>query len=159
MQVAAALLQDVRPFLIKGVAVLMGICYLLAPMHRQMGIVLHSVSHFLEMPGHVMSHAAVSNHDSFTKHQHEAHEKLVNVHKHQVIDFLDSIFKASNHEGESQDALTTQIKIDKHFIISKYTIAERCVLKLRNGFSKVACEYREGYYRQLYNPPRIYSLA
>lgn len=156
MQVVAAFLKDFRPILIKGMAVLMGVCYLVAPLHQQIGTVLHSVSHFFEMPGHVMSHDSFLAHDSFKEHPHIAHEKRANDHDHGVLDFLDSIFEASNDEDDSQDGLTPQIKIDKHFVVTKHLVEKPFVLNRSNLFNEIVCKYSDGYSSELYNPPRYY---
>ncbi|WP_339704492.1 hypothetical protein [uncultured Kriegella sp.] len=154
MQVVATFLKDFRPILKKWIAVLMGICYLTTPLHQQIGTVLHSVSHFFEMPGHVMSHDSFVDHDSFKEHLHIEHEIGVNDHEHGILDFFDSIFKASNDEDDSKDAFITKIKIDKHFVVTKNLVQSHLVLNQSNHFSEIVCKYSDGYSHELYDPPR-----
>lgn len=159
MQVVATFLKEFRPILVKWIAVLMGICYLMAPLHQQIGTVLHSVSHFFEMPGHIMSHDSFLDHDSFKKHKHMEHEIGGTDHDHGIIDFLDSIFKASNDEDDSQDALTTKIKIDKHYVETQYLGQKHFDLNQSNDFSEIVCKYSDGYSNELYDPPRYCLLG
>ena len=89
----------------------MGICYLVNPLHQQINSVFHNVSHALEIPDYIMSHDSNYEHESYGHTDYQ----IGNLnHDHEIVDFIDSVFDASDEDGGSEDSMLTEIKIDKH---------------------------------------------
>lgn len=141
-----------KPLMIRVLAVFMSVCYVLTPLHQQINTVLHSISHFLEVPVDVMSHNQI---EFFEGHQHVNHYSFKVDHEHNLIDFLHSIFKASDNEDRSQESLATKLKIDKHFISSDCLIKRSLLMSSKNSFFDLVRPCIDGYSWELYAPPRL----
>ena len=120
--------KGLKPLLLQYLALIIGICYLANPLHHQISTVFHEASHLFTMPSSVMSHsdgkAAVKVH--FVKEHDYAQE----VHRHRLVDILNSIFEATAHTDESpEDALIFEIKFDKHLSKKQYTFKQKTYVK------------------------------
>lgn len=130
--------KNVKVQLVKLLAMTMSVCYLANPLHRQIKELLHELSHGLELPNHVLSHENTTD-MTFVKDDHHSHSKSITSHTHHLIDFLDTLFKASNEDKSSNDPRFLKLKLDKH--LTCYT------LQLPSNFEITTFKYFE--------PPKV----
>ena len=113
--------KGLKPLIIKQLALLIGICYLLNPLQNQINEVFHVVSHALETPNYIISH------DSNTIYEHQSYEHSYHRfgdldHDHLLVDFINSVLEASNDNEDSEDSILTQTTIDKHLNTYQFQI-------------------------------------
>lgn len=94
-------------------ALLMGICYLANPMHRQISSVFHEISHVLESPEAILSHPHQADHNHGI-HEDGEHHFAATDHQHGLLDLMDSIFDASDEQHPEDDTALPLTKCDKH---------------------------------------------
>ncbi len=146
-------LKGLKPLLIKRLAMLIGICYLLNPLHDQLNDVLHAISHGIEMPNNIIEHnsAVLSNDHHHDQHLHEA---LSENHEHVVLTTIDLFFGTSDdHEGSNEN-IPVQLKIDKHITSSTYQRLPYFFLQVEHVFLNPFKRIKEGHKRKKENPPR-----
>lgn len=107
------LYKGLKPFILKYVALVMGICYLANPVHRQISSVFHEISHVLESPETILSHPQQADHHHDTLKNGE-HSLATTEHQHVLLDMMDSIFDASDEQHPEDDTALILIKCDKH---------------------------------------------
>jgi len=132
----------------------MGICYLLNPVHKQVNAFFHNISHAIEIPNYVMSHD--SSLDS--EHQsegHTSHQVVQNSHNHEIVDFINSIFEASNQDNDSEDSILTEIKIDKHLTTYQIQLKECFSFKILQKNWLPSKKLTLVYLNQLKEPPQF----
>ncbi|MDO6807544.1 hypothetical protein Q4603_02940 [Zobellia galactanivorans] len=98
--------------LIKYMALIIALCYIINPLHQQIQTVLHEVSHILTIPDNLISHASVTE-KHHRAHQHSGQETL---HQHEFIDVFSALFDASDEEGHHDEELHADFKFDKHLV-------------------------------------------
>lgn len=102
-------MKEIKRHVVKVVAIIISVIYLVLPIHNEVKSLLHSISHSLEMPNVVMSH-------NYQKHQVIDYEKSERTaHKHKLIDLLDYVFGADSSEKDSNKPYNLEHKVDKHF--------------------------------------------
>ncbi|HEA22786.1 MAG TPA: hypothetical protein ENH87_17975 [Pricia antarctica] len=114
------ILKGLKPFIIKYMALLMGICYLANPMHEQISSVFHEISHIFQYPENVIAHEE-QNYVDHPKHQNGHHHLATSNHQHILIDLIDSVFNGSDEQNSDEETTPVLVKYDKH-ISSQYTI-------------------------------------
>ncbi len=131
----------------------MSICYLVNPLQQQIGIVLHEISHGLELPNYVMSHKTKVNANSEIHLKH-SHDMVTSDHEHNLIDFIDTLFQASDESNHSNDSLFIEIKWDKH--ISSYSLKLPKTFKIiiANNFCSLQHLLKQEQYERLGRPPQ-----
>lgn len=147
------LIKGLKPILIKRLAMFIGVCYLLNPLHDQLNDVLHVISHGIEIPDYIIEHPSpeVSEHHFDDHHQHKA---LSENHEHLLIKTIDFIFATSNdHEG-SNEKVPGQLKIDKHITSFSYQQMPFFLHKIKHLFLNPFLKIKEGYKKAKENPPR-----
>lgn len=131
----------------------MSICYLMNPLQQQINLVLHELSHGLELPDYVLAHKTDPNAIIETHIDHSHYDDTF-THKHNLIDFINTIFQASNENNNSDDSQLTKTKWDKH--ISTYglkllPIFERPMAK---NFCTPKPLLQQGHFERLGRPPQ-----
>jgi len=107
------LIQGLKPLLIKRLALLMGICYLINPLHEEINIIAHAISHTLTTPSYVMTHNSNQYHETASHGHQDYHMDYVNQN-HLLADIIDYVFEVLDDSNEPDDTLLTKTKIDKH---------------------------------------------
>lgn len=115
---------DLKKLLIKRLAFIMAVFYLLSPFHQQISTVLHSISHDLSLPDYVMTHSSVGANDELDSHQYGEHRTSQIVHEHQIIDFLQNLLQDSSNSEQQSDPLVPNTSIDKHLVILSYSLVK-----------------------------------
>lgn len=149
-----AFLKGLKPLLMKRLALLMGICYLASPLQQQITSVFHSVSHVLETPDYVMGHSSKAQND--TLHTHNEHSSHVYQHNHSLIDFIDSIWEASDHSEHDENSILADIKVDKHLTTYQFEIVKTFITKTTHQFWGGREKQKKGYFENLKKPPQFF---
>jgi len=141
-----------RPELIKYIALVIALCYVLNPLHQQIGTAFHVVSHALEMPDTVLGHDSFSDNEN-THYDHE-HVTEASNHEHKLIKIIDSIFEASNTNESSKDTLLADFKFDKHITTDYW--GQSVILPVRHSqnFKSIENSLKLGHSTILEEPPR-----
>ncbi len=145
---------ETRQLLIKWVAVLMSLCYVLSPLNDQIGNIMHSLSHELQAPNFLISHASPHNDHSLKVHQDHTNATNETDHEHALIEFVQNLLESTNqHEQFPEERGLSVTKIDKHLNNTSYFLI---------SFTKNDLEYNthyrnkkllKGHPRILYSPP------
>jgi len=143
-----------RNLLVSRLALLMAACYLLYPFHHQFNSALHTLSHSLEAPGVVIGHPVGTQIPDGKIHSYHDKSNTDAGHRHVLIDFVSSIFEASEEQHEPGEVPITEITVDKH--ISTHTLV--FFKTERKYFPKIffytARQPYSGYPVRLYKPPQ-----
>jgi len=145
-------MKRLKIHIVKFLAIVISIVYLLMPIHKEVKSALHSMSHYVQMPDVIMSHNHNENQNYKFKESTLAH------HEHQIIDLLDGIFDSDSNgsEDNQRESTTIEFKINKHITSNKYAFVfqntdqiDTPVFWITNVFSQ------KGYLDQLYRPPKV----
>lgn len=132
--------------IVKFLAVSISLIYVLMPLHNELKGMLHSVSHYLEMPNSVLSH----NQDDNLNYKYK--KTATSFHQHKIIDFLDLIDSSTTTENSDVPNLVDN-KIDKHFFSSTYRVLKQVLATS----PPVLCDYtkkiKNGFHRKIIYPP------
>ncbi len=145
--------KGLEPLLLKQVALLIGICYLIYPLHQQVRTALHTISHCLEIPGYIIPHDTIVGPEGFS-HVHNKHEINSMYHNHYVLDLIDGIFKNINKKSESSETFLSKTKLDKYLFISRFELYKFVEPKIPHGFSIVQKKSLKGFFNKLKEPPK-----
>jgi len=146
--------HTIKSYIVTIVAVSISMLYVMNPIHEQISDVWHNILHAMEAPTYLLSHE--ENNANEVHHFHE-HNLSINNHKHEVIDFISSIFEASDNNDSSDDSFTLEIKIDKH-LISEYVFFQNIALiSIHQNFDGLIKKPFQGYKDTEYIPPRLFS--
>ena len=172
--------QGLRPWLIRSVAVFMGICYLVAPLQQELPELMHFLSHSLHQGlGHhtIVSHTHnFSHHDGQDKAQAvastyktEAHEHTESneidphghphphnsePHSHEIIDFMSMAFSASIPTHQDSDKIKVESDLDKHLVVSTYNNFQPIATFIKSYFSNVRENTLKGIQYLIVPPPK-----
>ncbi|MCW5515235.1 hypothetical protein [Muriicola sp. Z0-33] len=148
---------DMKTWLIKRLAFIIAVFYLLSPFQQQLSTVLHNLSHDLSLPDYVMTHASEFSEEGVYSHQYGQHRTSKIVHEHQIIDFVQSLLQNTSENNSQSDPLVPGKSIDKHLVAFKYTLENQSVLELENSILTPERNVLKGY-SSLWQEPPIYIL-
>lgn len=146
-------LKGLKPLFIKRLAMLIGICYLLNPLQKQISFVFHEISHAFEMPDYIMSHNSNSSYEHKVSEHLDSRIGDVN-HDHEIVDFIDSAFAASNNHDGSEDSLLNEVKIDKHITSYQFQLQKHIDINISLKIWSPSEDSELVYLRQLEEPPQ-----
>lgn len=149
--------KGLKPFVLKYMALLMGICYLANPMHEQISGVFHEISHVLESPEAILSHVQQSEH-GHGAHEDGEHRLASDDHQHDLLDFLDAIFSASDKQHPEDDVALILIKCDKHISSQHIILPKIFPLVTSHNSLMVAQKVKKGFLNLPKEPPQTVSL-
>lgn len=148
--------KGLKPFILKYMALIMGICYLANPMHRQISSVFHEISHVLESPDAILTHPQQANHDHRT-HKNGEHRLANTDHQHILLDLMDSILDASDDQHPEDDTALILIKCDKHIGSGLSTLPKKIPITTSQNTIAVEQKVKIGYLDHPEEPPQIVS--
>lgn len=147
-------IKGFKPKFIKQMALLMSICYLMNPLQQQINTVLHNISHGLELPNSVLSHKANSTTEAQEIHVAHEHDRTAAEHEHLLIDFIASIFEASNQENDSDNSQLVEVKWDKHISVYQFKLPDSFVFNMNTCFYSLEKRLKKGYSKKRKEPPQ-----
>ena len=131
--------------IVKITAVVISLLYVLMPLHNEFKSVLHSMSHYLEMPDVVLSH---------NQNENLNYKSSTNsFHGHKIIDLLDYLSDDTNNKEDSNKANLVDNKIDKHFYPSKYNLPNLVNRKPTQEIHNYTEKIKKGFFRKIIDPP------
>lgn len=150
--------KGLEPLVVKVVAIIMCVCYILSPLHKEIGVFLHEVTHLIDVPKRVLSHSRTLDSGHLETHHQHALETSENSHDHHILDLLDKIFEATDTENKSEDSNVSVIKIDKHTrYLEKYKNHLCLVLNKQKGLTFYVTERtRLGHRKSPFLPPQLF---
>lgn len=113
-----------KKLLIKRVAFVMGMFYLISPFQNQLSDALHMIAHTLSFPDYVLEHSERNSVDSNLVHHYGEHRTEAESHRHKFIDFVQSVLESSKNEERSSETNLPKVTTDKHLVAH--------VLKIKN---------------------------
>lgn len=145
--------QGLKPLFIRICAILIGVCYLLNPLHDQLNEFLHTVSHAFELEHVSIDSSSIvkSDHHDYDYHEHASQTEH---HDHFVIDLLDLVFSGTEDHNGSHESLITQLKIDKHIILSSYEHMNQLSYRVEHLFLNPSQKTEKGILRTQEKPPK-----
>jgi len=172
--------KGLKPWLFKGVAVVIGICYLVAPLQQEITELMHHLSHSMDQGiGHhsfashthnfndhdglqnaqarastnsAASHGHMeSNEIGFHSHPHPPNSE---PHKHEVIDFMSMAFSDSNPTHQDNDKIKVQSDLDKHIVVTNYTTCQAITIFKKIYFSNIQENTSKGIQLSIVPPPK-----
>ena len=104
----------IKHTLLKAMAVLITLCYIVEPAQKELRYVFHFISHNLQAPSYVLQHETDINYKDLAKSQNSLTD-----HEHEILDFIDKILDSSSknddHQGTSNTENFTVKKIIVHY--------------------------------------------
>ena len=172
--------KGLKPWLLRSVAVLMGICYLMAPLQQEVTELMHFLSHRLHQGlGHhsIASHTHdFHDHDRQDKvqdgtstysteaHDHKGaneialhghpHPRNSESHSHEIIDFMSMAFSASIPTHHDNDNMKLPLELDKHIVVDNYKTLPAIATFTKSCFSKIQENTSKGIHYPLVPPPK-----
>lgn len=150
-------LKGWKPHIIKQLAMLMAICYLLHPLHQQFKTVFHEITHALEAPSNFLKHGSDSKYSSM--HRVQNHKFAQSNHEHQLIEIWDTFFEKSSSKS-SLETFLKKLKIDKHLTINSHWVSTIFEKTTQNEFRTDPKKLRDGYgQKQPYPPQKFFRYS
>lgn len=137
-------------------ALFIGVCYLANPFQSQISSIFHGISHVFEVPDTLIGHTAVDDKLHVAHHYHE-HTHSGEEHEHTFVDFIDSIFNASD-DGSQEESVLVDVKFDKHLGTDEYPVHNLNPIKKDFNFVFNKNNLINGHSRILEEPPQSFSL-
>ncbi|MBC8769907.1 hypothetical protein H4O18_18055 [Arenibacter sp. BSSL-BM3] len=140
-----------KPSIVKFLAILMGICYLMNPLHQQFITVFHKISHGLDFPNFVIPHATPSDHQQLHGNHYHFYEQT--FHDHVLLDLVSSFFEASNEDNRSDNSFFFTTELDKHLFCNlplKYDIH---IVITDNYYNMAEKNTQKGFFPKSVKPP------
>lgn len=147
-------IKGLKPLFIQRLALLIGICYLMNPLQKQIKTIFHTISHAIEMPGSVMSHNSHAINSEIDVHSD--HETVVLKHDHKYIDLIDAVLFASNENNDNEDSILIEIKLDKHITAYQFQLFENLKIAELHHFWMLKAKLKNGYLKKLKEPPKYF---
>lgn len=145
--------KGLKPFLIKYLAMLMGVCYLMNPLQKPISSLVHEISHALESPSQIISHRSISNYEhSSYKHYDAAYSEM--RHEHGMVDLIDTIFETSSEKNNREKPFLKDFKIDKHITTNQFQLQEPFEKPIISTFRMLQEKSKCGYFEKLKKPPQ-----
>ncbi|WP_203257037.1 hypothetical protein [Hyunsoonleella ulvae] len=146
-----------KPFILRVLVVLLSASYLLGPLHKEVGVFLHEVTHLLEIPDYIVSHSDIDRKRS--EKIHSDHEVLTSkdIHSHQLLNLLNDLLEDIDTEKNSEDSIVLALKIDKHTQYQKKYKRPLVLLPLEQNkiIVFITKQTRLGYLNSPLQPPQV----
>lgn len=146
--------NGLKPKLVKQMAMLLSMCYLLGPLQPQLTLLLHELSHGLEMPAYVLSHETTT-YDYIEVHEEHQHDNRKADHDHELIDLVNTIFEASNDRDEPDKVPTTETKVKKHTPSKVLVVFSNFLEKTPEAFFSFKTTLNLGHLKKPDVPPQL----
>ncbi|MUH36576.1 hypothetical protein D9O36_12050 [Zobellia amurskyensis] len=147
--------RSTKPTLIKYVALIIALCYVINPLHQKISTVFHEVSHVLEMPDSVIGHD-YSIHENNTHYTH--HHTDVDRHEHNFINIIDAIFDASGTNKSQEGSRLADFKFDKHITTTCPEFHLIPAVRSLENFKSIESNLKLGHFTILEEPPQQTNL-
>lgn len=147
--------KGLKPYLIKYMALFVGLLYLTNPIHRQIHTVFHEISHLLEAPETLLSHHSHTIEHNQGNHKDGEHILAGADHQHILLDLMDSLLDTSDKQNPADDTTLTLIKCDKHIGSQDYTLPKIIPFNTSQNRLMVEQKIRLGHFYIVKEPPQL----
>ncbi len=144
------LTNGLKPKIIKYVAILISMCYVLSPIQKQVSTLMHFVSHQLEMPHYVL------NHENESEKKNHKHKINIVEHEHSFIDIVTTFLKHSC-DGDSDNSNLNKGEWDKHFNETNFYLSINTVLVSKKTFGFTENNNTKEFFKKRNKPPQLHS--
>ena len=134
--------------IVKFIAIVISIIYMLIPIQKELKSALHGISHFLQMPDHLISHNQNENLN------YEVKVLTILYHEHKILDLLDAFTDKNNSANDSNKPNLVDSKIDKHFHSSKYKVIKLVTTKSSSVLDNYHEKVKDLFYKKIKRPPK-----
>jgi len=145
----------IKQIVLKAMAVLITLCYIMEPAHDELRYVFHFISHNLKAPSYVLQHDTNISYQDIAISQNS----LTN-HSHEILDFIDKVIDSRSENNDHQGQLSSEFSGNKKIVVHyKYPLFEDGIFKdfKRDNFKTIRCLKNKGHSLQLYRPPQVSS--
>lgn len=147
--------QGSAPFASKLIIIALCILYVSGPLHEQVGKVLHTLVHTVEMPDSVLQHYADIEEKNIHKSTH--HARAVSSHEHGIIEIVENILEKLKSGKDVPEQQKTSTKIDKHIKWQTTGLEKKEIFDYTKPilWQRLMCKIHRGYTNGLKKPPRF----
>ena len=142
--------------MIKYLAVIMGICYLVAPMQHHVIHLLHDFSHAIE-GAHQATFKGKAWGSLSSGHENHDHEMGEMNHHHHILDIVKLVFSDSDENDDSEESILFEFKIDKHIKTNELIKTLFLIVPHRADFDMLKLKLTSGFLKKSFRPPQLYS--
>lgn len=147
--------HKIKLTLLKAMAVVITMCYVIEPVQDQLKYILHYISHNLEAPSYILQHD-----NNITNKENYNFQSSITNHEHKILDFIDKLISSTKdkdkHQGQSVKEYFSSKKIIEHYKYAALIDATIPNAK-KDNFKTLILDKRKGYSLQLYRPPQLLS--
>ena len=137
----------------RNLAVLIALCYMLQPLHGPIKLAMHSFSHFVEKPAHLITHNEASTAGTLNYHEYHEHQYYQVNHQHGLIDFLDALLSGEDMDQSHDQTIVEIQKVDKHNIVDTLNWEKTSLSSVIAITKEFSTETNSGYLQELLRPP------
>lgn len=145
--------KGLKTLLIKRLAFIMAVFYMLSPFQQQISTAVHGIFHDLGLPDYVMTHTSQDADENLVTHQYGEHRTSQIVHEHQIIDFIQNLLQDSSNSSEQSDPLLPNKSIDMHLVILSYSLAKENIFEQNINSVSPEQNVRNGHPQLWLEPP------
>ena len=145
--------HKIKHTLLKVIAVLITLCYIMEPAQKELRYVFHFISHNLQAPSYVLQHDTSISYKDLAKSKNS----LTN-HEHEILDFIDKMVNSSSGNNKHKDTSNTNnFTIKKIVVRYNYAFVKHDFsFDFKNDNFKIIRSLRlKGHSLQLYRPPQF----
>ncbi|TYA74717.1 hypothetical protein [Seonamhaeicola marinus] len=144
-------MKPIGNHIIKCVAVLISIAYLLSPLRNEVVKALHSVVHNFNDTHFVLGH----NHDNgFKDNVSHSLSDLID-HEHEFLDIVNAIIGQETEHSDSKNSTIEDLKIDKHFFTSEYNLRKQELYETTSLNFRYKVIVTTNFYKKEKIPPQL----
>ncbi len=141
-------MKSFKIHIVKFIAIVISILYIFMPIHKEVKSMLHTMSHYLQMPNTVLSHNLDDNLD------YKYSKSTISNHEHVLIDILDFFSDDNSQNTDSNKPGLVDISIDKHFRAPKFKVIRFVRTESLHVIGYREKNIKKGFYRKIKIPPK-----
>lgn len=143
--------QGFKPLIIKYIAVIVSVLYVLSPLNKELSGVMYQLVHIFEAPQIIIFHHKELNNKNGVD---LSNVEFDDIHSHQLVDFVSSLFENSDESDKSPIVKT--LKIDKHLTYVSYELINFNFKETKkNVFFFKGSRLLKGFQKKIKAPPQI----
>lgn len=143
--------KGLKPWVMKYMALLIGVCYLANPFHQVIYTVFHDVSHIISLPNVTVSASKINQNGELSFYHEHDH---LQAHNHTTLNLMEALINPSEAlDLESKKVLSTHL-IDKHISINTLLITKQFLTVFKGDDAKPVKKVIAGFLKIIDLPPQ-----
>ncbi len=118
-------MKKISEHIVKWLAILMSVVYLLTPLQNEVVEVMYFVAHNFSKPNFILSHDYETN----LQNSSSTSDLVIRYHEHKFVDVVNEMLGDETSDNDTKLPSLEDIKIDKHFCVSKYDLLKKHLFK------------------------------